>query len=117
MNRAFATVPFLAAAATCSCFWCFTLRNGSCLGRTGLLLGVVRAFFLAPEASTFAALVRVGDARRVQIRWVFSLGFAAASVAVLSLAIRDLGGFGGAECGHFSIELLQITRGWATSIG
>uniref|UniRef100_A0A0A9EBB5 Uncharacterized protein n=1 Tax=Arundo donax TaxID=35708 RepID=A0A0A9EBB5_ARUDO len=108
MNSALTTVPFLAAAATGS-FWCLTLRNGSCLGRTALLRGVVSAFFHALGTSTLAALVRTRDARRAQIRWAFSLGFAsafsAASVAVLSLARRALGSFGGAECGHFSIEL------------
>uniref|UniRef100_A0A0A9AVG4 Uncharacterized protein n=1 Tax=Arundo donax TaxID=35708 RepID=A0A0A9AVG4_ARUDO len=108
MNSALTTVPFLTAAATGS-FWCFMLRNGSCLGRTALLRGVVSAFFLALGTSILATLVRTGDARRAQIRWafsrVFASAFSAASVAVLSLARRALGGFGGAECGHFSIEL------------
>jgi hypothetical protein len=100
INRALTTVPFLAAPST-GPFWCFTLRNGSCLGRTVLLRGVVSAFFLALGASTLAALVRVGDARRAHIRWTLGLGFAAAfsvaSVPALNLANRALGGFGGAE--------------------
>jgi hypothetical protein len=106
MNRALTTVPFFSVAAT-GCFWCFTLRNGSCLGRTVLLRVVVSAFFLALEGST---LVRGGDACRVQIRWILGLGlgpvaFSAASVPALSRANRAFGGFGGAECGYFSIEL------------
>jgi hypothetical protein len=76
-----------------------------------LLRGVVSAFFLSLGHSTLAALARIGDARRAQIRWTLGLGFAgalsAASVSTLSLANRALGGFGGADCGHFSIELQQ----------
>jgi hypothetical protein len=85
--------------------------NSSGLGRTALLRGVVSAFFLSLGHSTLAALARIGDARRAQIRWTLGLGFAgalsAASVSTLSLANRALGGFGGADCGHFSIELQQ----------
>jgi hypothetical protein len=107
VNRALTTAPFLSAAAT-GCFWCFTLRNGSCLGWMALLRGVVSAFFLALEGSILAALVRDGDARRAEICWVPGLGLGAASVPAPSRANRALGGFGGAECGHFSIELCQI---------
>jgi hypothetical protein len=99
-------------ALTTSWFWCCTLRNGSCLGGTVLLRGVVSAFFLALEGST---LVRGGDACRVQIRWILGLGlspaaFSAASVPALSRANRAFGGFGGAECGYFSVELYEIKK-------
>jgi hypothetical protein len=76
-----------------------------------LLRGVVSAFFLSLGHSTLAVLVRIGDARMAQIRSTLGLGstgaFPAASVSALSLANRALGRFGGAECGHFSIELRQ----------
>jgi hypothetical protein len=110
MNRDLTTVPFLAAAANGS-FWCFTLWNSSCLGRTALLRGVVSAFFLSLGHSTLAVLVRIGDARMAQIRSTLGLGsagaFPAASVSALSLANRALGRFGSVECEHFSIELRQ----------
>jgi hypothetical protein len=117
VNSAFTTVPFISAAATGS-FWCFALRNnGSCLGRSAVLvLGVVRAFFLALDGSTLAALVRTGETLRPRIRWSFSLAlaaaFVAASVAMLSLVIRVLRGFAGTDCGHLgSIELRDIDNG------
>jgi hypothetical protein len=72
-------------ALTTSWFWCCTLRNGSCLGGTVLLRGVVSAFFLALEGST---LVRGGDACRVQIRWILGLGLSPAAFSAASVPAR-----------------------------
>jgi hypothetical protein len=81
-----------------------------------LLRGVVSAFFLALEGPILAALVRGGDARREEICWVLGAALSAASVPALSRANRALGGFGGADCGHFSNELCQIKKSDMLSI-